>query len=239
VRHNNWLTRGAEWGSFLEVRVNAAEVYRAQYSREQAWARRTRGGFSVFMSSSTEPFLPQEDHYRVTRSVLEAMLEQPPDTLVLQSHTHRICNYLELYRELARRCELRLHLSIESDRERLPGLPPPASSVDRRFEACAALKKAGLTVVITVSPLLPIEDAPAFFERIAATADGVVIDHFIEGDGSPDGSRTMRTALPAAISDVDPAATNLAYRDRIVEIARRVMPGRVGVSIDGFAGRMG
>ena len=71
VRHNNWLTRGAEWGSFLEVRVNAAEVYRAQYSREQAWARRTRGGFSVFMSSSTEPFLPQEDRYRVTRSLLE------------------------------------------------------------------------------------------------------------------------------------------------------------------------
>ena len=32
--------------------------------------------------------------------------------------------------------------------------------------------------------------------------DAVVIDHFIEGDGSPDGSRTVRTRLPAAMAEI-------------------------------------
>ena len=36
---------------------------------------------------------------------------------------------------------------------------------------------------------------------------------------------------------VDPASVGTAYRDRMVDIARRHLPGRVGVNIDGFAGR--
>src|SRR5467141_1242035 len=61
VQHNRWVTRGAEWGNFLEVRTNAADAYREQYEVERRWARRSREGFTIFLSSSTDPFLPQED----------------------------------------------------------------------------------------------------------------------------------------------------------------------------------
>ena len=236
VRHNGLLTRGAEWGSFLDVRENAAEVYRASAARERAWARRSRGRFSVFLSSSTDPFLPQESRFGVTRSLLEAMIEAPPDALVVQTHTHRVTDALDLYPALAERTDLRLHLSIETDRDRLPGLPPPASPVERRFAAAEALHAAGLRVVITVSPLLPIAEPRAFFERVGTVADAVVLDHFVGGDGSADGSRTLRTALPEAMRRVDPRSTSLAYRDEMVALARQVLPGRVGVHIDGFAG---
>ena len=237
VRHNGFLTRGLPWGSFLEARTNAAEAYRDQYEAERLWGRGKCGRFGVFMSSSTDPFVPQEDRFRVTRRVLEAMGDLPPDLLIVQSHTHRVALYRELYLELAARCELRVHISIESDRDRLPGLPPPASSVARRLEAATALRKIGIRTVITVSPLQPIRDPSAFFERIAEAADAVVIDHFIGGDGTPAGTRTRQTALPEAMSRVDPDSVALEYRDRMVEAARRAMPGRVGVHIDGFAGR--
>jgi hypothetical protein len=92
--------------------------------------------------------------------------------------------------------------------------------------------------VITVSPLLPIRDPGEFFARVARAADAVVIDHFIGGDGTPDGSRTRRTALPAAMEAVLPGSSSLAYRDLVVARACEVMPGRVGVGRDGFAGRM-
>lgn len=238
VQHNRFLTRDEPWGSFLDARVNAAAAYLAQHDRERRWARDARGAFSIFMSSSTDPFVPQERRYGVTRAVLEAMCEAPPDALILQTHSHLVTDYIDLYPELARRCDLRVHLSIESDRDTLPGLPPPASSVARRFEAAAALKAAGLRVVITVSPLLPIADPEVFFSRIAEAADAVVIDHFIEGDGSRGGERTLRTSLPAAMARVDPASIGLDYRDRMAAIARRILPGRVGVNIDGFAGRL-
>lgn len=238
VRHNPFVTRGATWGTFLEVRENAAAAYCSRRDSERRWARANRGRFSVFMSSATDPFVPHERRYGITRAVLSAMIESPPDELIIQTHTHLVARYLEILSSLSRRCSLRVHISIESDRNRLPGLPAPASSVEARLRAAAKLRASGINVVITVSPLLPIADPDAFFRRIGACADAVVIDHFIGGDGSTDGARTRRTPLPVAIAAVDPACLELAYRDTIVAKALEMMPGRVGVGIDGFAGRL-
>lgn len=237
VQHNGHLTRGRAWGSFVEARLNAADSYREHVSTERAWARRSRGRFAIFLSSSTEPFLPQETRYRVTESLLRAMVDDPPDELIVQTHSHRVADYIPLCQQLHACCRLRVHVSIETDREQLPGLPPHASSVARRMDAARRLKEAGIQTVVTVSPLLPIANPEAFFGEIAAAADAVVIDHFIEGDGSPDGRRTLRTALPAAMIRLDPVAATLDYRDRMVSMAQRYLPGRVGVNIDGFAGR--
>jgi DNA repair photolyase len=238
VKHNPFVTRGAEWGSFLEVRENAAEAYLARADAERRWARRSRGRFSIFMSSATDPFVPHERRFRVSRAVLRAMVENPPDELVVQTHTHLVTERLDELAALAEICSLRVHISIESDRDRLPGLPPPASPVARRFEAARALRGAGIQVVITVAPLLPIGDPDAFFARIAECADTVVVDHFVGGDGSNGGARTLRTPLPEAMAALDPASVHIAYREGMVARAVARMPGRVGVGIDGFAGRL-
>jgi DNA repair photolyase len=237
VQHSLHITRGRPWGSFFEVRTNAAEAYRAGVARERQWARQRRGGFVIFLSSATEPFPPQESRYGVTRSVLTAMLEEPPDGLIVQTHSPRVAEALDVLVPLAGRCASRVHLSIESDRDRLPGLPPPASTVAKRFEAARVLHAAGLRVVITVSPLLPIADPEQFFARIAEVADAVVLDHFIGGDGSNNGTRTLRTDLPAAMAVIDPTSVSLEYRDRMGAIAEKYLPGRVGYCRDGFAGR--
>ena len=238
VQHNRWLTRGEPWGSFLEARVNAAEAYLAEHERERAWGRRRRGSFSVFCSSSTDPFVPQEARLGITRGVLDAMLAAPPDELVLQTHSPAVADHAALLVALAGRCRLRVHLSIETDRESIPGLPPPAFPVAARLEAAAALRAAGVPVVITLAPLLPIAEPARFLERLGQVADAIVLDHFIGGDGTPDGSRTLRTALPAAMEALHPGSTSLAYREELVALACRILPGRVGVHTDGFAGRL-
>jgi DNA repair photolyase len=238
VRHSGHITRGRTWGQFLEVRENAAESYVAGYERERAWARSHRGGFTIFLSSATEPFPPQERRFGVTRSVLGAMCDRPPDGLIVQTHSPLVVEALDVLEPLSRRCRLRVHVSIETDRARLPGLPPPASPVARRFDAARALRDAGLLVVVTVAPLLPIADPERFFARIAESADAVVLDHFIGGDGSSNGTRTLRTPLPSAMGAVDPDSLALAYRDQMAEVAERFLPGRVGVGAEGFAGRM-
>ena len=237
VRHNGHITQGRPWGGFLEVRENAAASYLENVERERRWALASRGRFSIFLSSSTDPFLPQEFQYGLTRSLLEAMLDEPPDELVLQTHTHRVGDYLPLITRLAKQTELRLHISIETDRERIEGLPPHASPIDARFAAAAAAKELGIHTVITVAPLLPIADPDRFFARIAEAADAVVLDHFVEGDGTADGRRTRQTELPSAMERLEPASLQLDYRDRMADIAQRFLPGRVGMNIDGFAGR--
>ncbi len=237
VQHNTYVTRGRAWGAFLEVRENAAASYLENVDRERRWARRARGRFGVFLSSSTEPFMPQERRYRVTEGLLAAMCDSPPDLLIVQTHSHRAPDYLDMLQELDRACDLRVHLSIETDREHIPGLPPHASPIERRFEAARTLSAAGLFVVITVSPLLPIADPERFFARIARCASACVLDHFVGGDGSPGGKRTRKTPLPSAMRAIDPASVDLAYRDRMVDIAAQYLPGRVGVEASGFAGR--
>ncbi|MGH7213314.1 MAG: hypothetical protein ACREIT_00830 [Tepidisphaeraceae bacterium] len=239
VRHSWYVTRGREWGSFVETRSNAVESYARQYPRERAWARRERGRFGIFLSSATEPFQPIERTARITHDLLVAMLEHPPDLLIVQSHSHHVADYLDLYADLTRRCELRFHVSIECDRDCLTDeLPPSASSVAKRIDAAGRLRAAGLRTTVTVAPLLPVADPIAFFRTLGDVADAVVIDHYIGGDGTPTGSRTQRTPLPVAMEQVLPGSTSLGYRDRIVAIARRHFPGDVGVGIDGFAGRM-
>jgi DNA repair photolyase len=237
VQHSRHLLGGRAWGSFLEVRTNAAESYLGNVDRERRWAHNRGEQFVIFCASATDPFVPQEQRYGVTASVLEAMCESPPDRLMLQTHSHLVANAAERLVSLSQKCDVRVHVSIETDREHIVGLPPHASPVARRFEACRLLKARGLFTVVTVSPLLPISDPSAFFARIAECADAVVLDHFIGGDGTEDGRRTLSTPLPAAMEAIEPESVALAYRQQMADVAERYLPGRVGIGAAGFAGR--
>jgi len=235
VRHNTWLVKGRDWGGFVEVKTNAPEIYLKTYAAEQRWAHRRGQPFSVFFSSATDPWQPVEKQYRITRQLLEAMRTHPPDELVLQTHAPAMLDDLSLVAELSRQCRLRVHVSIEGDAERLPGLPPPPASVTRRIEVLRQLSSAGIFAVACLSPLYPMEHPDAFFEQLADVGvDAVVIDHFMEGDGTADGTRTWKTDLPRSMAAVDSKSTHLEYRDRIVAIARNYLPA--GISASGFAG---
>lgn len=225
VQHNRFLTRGRPWGSFLEGKVNAAELYLREAPR---------GAFSVFMSSSTDPFPPQERRAGITRGLLEAMAVRPPTCLIVQTHSALVAEYQELLLALPK---VRVHISLESDREDFPGLPRPAYSVARRLEAGRVLRQAGLETVACLSPLLPLRDGPGFLERLRDSFGAVIVDHFVGGDGSTSGSRTRATALPAAMEATLAGSSRLAYRDEVVALAQGYFPGRVGVGPDGFAGR--
>ena len=235
VRFNQWLTRGREWGKFVDVKINAKELYIQSAEKEKNWAHQRSIPFTIFMSSSTDPWQPAEKKYRVTRAVLQAMATCPPDTLILQTHSANILDDQETLLELAQRCSLRVHISIEGDRNRLPGLPSPPCSVEQRISALEQLSAQGLKTVACLSPLYPLENPQLFFTRLkSAGASAVIIDHFIGGDGTAEGSRTLKTRLPVAMSQVQEDSVYLPYRNQIINIARTFLP--VGVSAEGFAG---
>ena len=236
VRHNQLLLKGREWGGFVDVKINSPEVYLKTWRGEKNRIIKEGVKFSLFCSSSTDPWQPIERKYRVTRRLLEVMNEAPPDELILQTHSNIILDDLDLIAKLSRNCELRLHISIEGDLDRLPGLPSPPCSVESRFRLVEKFFKAGINVVVCLSPIYPVIDPSGFFQRLrSAGTSAVVIDHFIDGDGSKNGLRTKKTNLPEAMAEICPESVKLSYRDEIVDIAREYLP--VGISRDGFAGR--
>jgi len=235
VRHNPWLARGRAWGEFVDVKINAAETYLQTCSAEKSWAHKQSRPFAIFFSSSTDPWQPLEKTYRITRGLLQAMRRHPPDRLILQTHSTAAREDFSLIAELARQCDLAVHVSVEGDRERLPGLPPPPCSLNGRLNLLSEFATAGIDAVACLSPLHPMKNPEAFFESLAKRGiRGVVIDHFILGDGTPDGARTRKTALPRAMAAVDAESVRLSYRDEIARIAGRYLP--VGISSSGFAG---
>jgi DNA repair photolyase len=235
VRSNQWILRGRTWGDFVDIKVNADEVYSLTVQTERRWALGKGISFSIFFSSSTDPWQPIERKFRITRRLLNQMLKQPPDKLILQTHSSIIVEDIEIIVALKHLCDLRIHLSIEGDRDSLPGLPPPPCSVNQRIKLVEKLTSRGITTIVCMSPLYPLIDPDRFFSQLTkAGASAVVIDHFIEGDGTQNGSRTYRTPLPSAIKLIDEEALELSYRDSIASIARNYLP--VGISSTGFAG---
>jgi DNA repair photolyase len=132
AQHNRWITQGRAWGLYGAKR-QVAEAYRRDYDRIKRPRRGQPRPLKIYMSSSTDPYLPQEKVLRLTRSLLEEMRERPPDVLVIQSHHTLVERDLGLIADLAAQCTLWVSLTVETDRESLPGFPPHASSPARRL----------------------------------------------------------------------------------------------------------
>jgi DNA repair photolyase len=188
------------------------------------------------MSSSTDPYLPQEKALRLTRSLLEEMRERPPDVLVVQSHHTLVGRDIDLIAELAARCALWVSLTVETDMERVPGFPPHASPPARRLATLATFRARGIPTQAAVSPLLPLADPRAFARQLDAACDRVVVDHYLIGDGSPNGWRTRRTRFAerleqAGFGEWNALAKLWEVRDLLAEV---LGAGRVLVGCEGF-----
>lgn len=180
------LFRKKEWGTWLDVKVEAAE----QLSKEMIKAKK-KGPITIFMSSSTDPYQPIEYKEQVTRSLLEAMIEEKPDFLFLQTRSPLVMRDIDLFQQLKDR--VRISITVETDLEYIrkafsPGAPP----LQARFKALKDINAAGIPVQATLSPILPCSEE--FPKKLAEVVDRVCIDDFFMGDGSK-GRRTERLGI--------------------------------------------
>ena len=104
------------WGRYLDVKTNAPEAYADDHDGIRSGAS---PALRIYMSSVTDPYVPQERRHRVTRRILEAMRTRPPDLLALQTHTPNVLWDEDLIVDLSERFPLSLQISVETDRESL------------------------------------------------------------------------------------------------------------------------
>jgi DNA repair photolyase len=192
AQHNHWITRGRPWGFFAAKR-DAREAYRRDFDRLKRPRRGEPKSLKIYMSSSTDPYLPQERELMLTRALLAEMVERTPDVLVIQSHHTLVGRDCDLIQQLSTRCELWVSLTVETDIERMPGFPPHASSPARRMDTLLMLRQQGIRTQATISPLLPLADPQEFARRLDQACHRVIVDHYMIGDGSKSGLRTRRT----------------------------------------------
>ena len=231
------------WGTYVDAKINASELYRSDYRK----IRNRRAKLKIFMSSVTDPYIPAEAELRITSSLLKAMIELPPDSLVIQTHTPNLLRDLGLIKILHHLCNVSLQVSIETDMENkdLDLFNTIVNfrhvySVKSRMQALSIIKSNELNAVAVVSPLLPLKDPFGFARSINSCSNYVILDHFLLGDGS----NGYRTSSPVYFNDPLPYVlkkngygkwNSLDQFNHIVTSFKTIMgEERVGVSKEGF-----
>jgi DNA repair photolyase len=235
AQHNGWITRGRPWGLY-GAKTDAAGAYARDFDRLRRPRRGAPKPLRIYMSSSTDPYLPQEASLGLTRGVLEAMLaDRAPDLLVVQTRSPLVLRDLDLLRALGERCRVWLSMTVETDLDPVPGLPPHATPPAKRLATLAAFRAAGVRTQAAVSPLLPIDDVPGFAAKLDAACERVIVDHYLLGDGSH-GLRTKRTGfVERLVANGHERWTRLeALAEVRAVLATRLGADRVLVSCDGF-----
>lgn len=124
-------------------------------------------GKSLYIGSVTDPYQPLERKTELTRAILEYLASLPlPPRVVIQTRGPLVARDIDV---LARFHSIRVNMSLTTDSDAVrKRYEPGCASIERRFEALAKLKDAGIPTAVCICPMLPIVDAKAFAARIVA-----------------------------------------------------------------------
>ncbi len=162
------------WGYWVEVKCDAIEYIRK---------RRKLYGKKIYMSSVTDPYQPIESKLELTRGILEAMSEEKyQPRLVVQTRSPLVTRDIDLLKKYA---YLRVNVTVTTDSEAVrKRFEPLCPSNERRIETLNELKEAGIKICVCLTPMLPLENAEKFAQRIAALkADMYVAQPFKPSQG--------------------------------------------------------
>lgn len=157
-----------EWGSFVDVKINAVEVLKNQLKLK------TKG--SVFLGSVTDAYQPIEKEYGLTRSILK-ILTKTRLKVVIQTKSALVLRDLDIISEM-KNSEVGFTITCLEDKDR-KNFEPSASPVEKRFEALRILKENKVRTYAFVGPFLPFvteKNLDKMFEKLRESCDYIMVD---------------------------------------------------------------
>lgn len=159
---------GEEWGSFVDVKVNALETLKKEVEKR-------RKGI-VLLSSVTDPYQPVERRFKISRGALEILLEHQFPVIV-QTKSDLVLRDLDILQRFED-CEVGFTItSLDDEVRRI--FEPRASPIKARLDALRSVSEAGLDTFVFLGPLLPYlceNNLEALLDELAKTVDRILID---------------------------------------------------------------
>ena len=206
---------GLEFERDIYVKTNAVEALRAELS-----ARSYRPK-PIAMGTNTDPYQPAERTHKLTRGILEVMLETRHPVMIT-TKSALIIRDLDILTELAKLNLVKVAISVTSmDHKLSRKMEPRASSPARRLEAIRLLSEAGIPTAIFASPMIPaINDME--LERIldAGKAQGAI------------SASMILLRLPGEVRDVFREWLLRHFPDRVRHVLSLVRDTRGGKDYD-------
>jgi DNA repair photolyase len=207
------------WGQWVEIKANAVEVLKK---------KRDLKGKRIFMSSATDPYQPLEAKVELTRALVEAMCDPLRQTrLVVQTRGPLVTRDIDLLKRFER---VRVNMSITTDSERVrKEFEPGCASIEKRLEAIAEVKAAGIKTSVIMGPMLPIEDPERWAKRlIKAGADHYVTAYFHRSD-----RQFAANTRPGALALAEAHGWTRKEYEETVSVLRKFFP-RINDGSGGF-----
>jgi DNA repair photolyase len=214
------------WGTFVDVKVNAAQVLARQL-------RRARPG-TISLSTVTDAYQPLEEAYQVTRACLQALAGYAqPITILTKSAL--VLRDLDLLAQLPR---VEVAFTITTLDETLrQQFEPGASPIADRLEALRTLADAGVPTWAFCGPLLPLlsdgeAEVDALFAELKRVRVGSVLVDSLNLRGATWGRlrQLLQVHYPDLLAPTRALATNRQpYHAALVARTRR-LAGRHGLT---------
>ncbi len=147
-----------KWGTFIDARMNIAEVLERQlksgrYKKEK-----------IYIGTVTDPYQPIESKYRLTRKILEVLVNYKNPVSIL-TKSSMVLRDIDLLKKLNK---VDVNFTITTLDEKWARYTEPySSSIKQRLEAMEKLTDEGITVFAMMGPYWPIfRDAESLFEEL-------------------------------------------------------------------------
>ena len=159
------LSPGIDFESRLFAKPEAAKLLHATLSKR---------GYEVApiaLGTNTDPYQPIEEHWRITRSILELLLEtKHPFTITTKSD--RVVRDIDIIGPAARLGLAAVAMSVTSlDPKIHQTLEPRAPAPRKRLAAIKALSEAGIPTFASIAPVIPQITDHELEALVAAAAD--------------------------------------------------------------------
>ena len=209
---------GTDFDRKIIVKVRAPELLRKELMKP-SWK-----GDEIVFSFTSDPYLPLESHYKLTRHCLEVCAEfRNPVGIITKSALIR--RDIDVLKELTREASVGVFFTIPfTDCEAARAVEPFAPLPDARFHAMADLAGAGIQVGIGIAPVIPglTTDIPELLKRAReAGATHAFINMLrLPGSVAPYFEERLREKLPTKA-------------DRILNRIREARGGKMNSSVFG------
>lgn len=209
---------GTDFDRKIVAKLNAPKLLRKELMKP-SWK-----GDEIVFSFTSDPYIPMEAHYKLTRQCLEVCAEfrQPVGVITKSAMIRRDIDVLQ---ELSRNAKLGVFFTIPFiDVEAARAVEPFAPLPEARLHAMSDLADAGITVGIGIAPVIPglSTDIPTLLKRAKEAGAQYAFINMLRLPGSvaPYFEERLREKLPTKA-------------DRILSRIREAREGKLNSSVFG------
>lgn len=208
------------WGYWVQVKENALQLlikFRKKSLKDK----------TIYMSSVTDPYQPIEKELNLTRSLLKELITYHQPRLVIQTRSPLAIRDIDLFKQFK---VIQVNMTITTDSETVRKVfEPLCPSNASRLKAIKEINDAGVNTCITMTPLLPIENAEDFAKKLLDTG----IKKFIIQPFHSDKGKFVASTREKAMQLVKEMDWTMDKYQRVFEIIQKYIPD-IGIGKDGF-----